>query len=223
MPLRNPSLDGGFCLPPIPAPAKPQPLSPTGIILFVERIAISGNTAVRDEELAAIAAPYEGRKIDSSELEALRRALTRHYVDKGYVNSGAIIPDQEVKDGVVRLEIVEGELTNIVVSGLGRLRDEYVLGRVELGAGPPLNVNELQGRLQILLQDPLIERLNARLGPGVRPGQRELELEVERARPWDFGLAVANNRSPSVGAIHGGVFGTARNLTCGTACKVDPC
>ena len=38
-------------------------------------------------------APYVGRELTNENLETLRRALTAHYINKGYVSPGAIIPD----------------------------------------------------------------------------------------------------------------------------------
>jgi len=41
------------------------------------------------EELGKITEPYENRIVASSELEDLRVALTRYYIDHGYINHGA--------------------------------------------------------------------------------------------------------------------------------------
>ncbi len=53
---------------------------------------------------------YQNREITAEELQEVKNIVSRYYVDKGYINSGAIIPDQAVKDGVVLLKIIEGEL-----------------------------------------------------------------------------------------------------------------
>ena len=48
-----------------------------------------------------------GRPISSEELLAARDAVTQHYVDAGYVTSGAVVPDQKLEDGLVRIQVVE--------------------------------------------------------------------------------------------------------------------
>ena len=80
-------------------------------------------------------------------------ALTLLYVNNGYVNSGAILPDQKVTEGVVTYQIIEGRLTAVDVEGNRWFRSSYFQKRFFLDAGPPLNVNLLQRRLQLLLED----------------------------------------------------------------------
>ena len=202
-----------FLLPPVPAaPAGPGQLAGVPRV-FVKRIEISGNTVVPTAELAQIAKDYEGRVVTSEDLQELRDKLSLAYINKGYINSGAVLPDQDVKDGVIRYQIIEGRLYQIEITGNERLRSDYVRDRIALGAGPPLNINELQERLQILQQDGVIERINAELTPGTQPGEAALKANVHEAVPYQIGVAVSNRRPPSVGSYLGEVFASHRNVT----------
>jgi hemolysin activation/secretion protein len=189
-------------LPPVPPPAPEPPLS-SGVQVFVNAIRLTGNTVFSDQELAPVVAPYLGRAITTEELLDLRDALTARYVEAGYVNSGALIPDQEVREGVIEVQIVEGRLADVVVNGLTSLEPEFVVERIRLGAGPPLNVNQLRERIQLLLLDPAIDQVNARLGPGLRRGEGRLEIDVVEAPRYQPTFRFANDRSPAVGAEHG--------------------
>ncbi|HSA80098.1 MAG TPA: ShlB/FhaC/HecB family hemolysin secretion/activation protein [Geminicoccaceae bacterium] len=187
-------------LPPVaPPPAREPPLS-AAVRVLVNEIRLTGNTVFGDAELAPIIAPYVGREITTEELLDLRDALTAYYVERGYVNSGAVIPDQEVVEGVIEVQIVEGELADIVVNGLTSLKPEFVIERIRLGAGPPLNVNQLRERIQLLLLDPAIDRINARLGPGLGRGEGRLEVDIVEAPRYQPQVRFANDRSPAVGA-----------------------
>ena len=161
----------------------------------------------------SVTAPYTNRELTSEDLEALRLALTHYYINKGYINSGAIIPDQTVTDGVVTLRIIEGELSQIEVTGNTHLRASYIQNRVALDAGPPVNLNALQRRLQLLQQDPLIERLNAELSPGVGPGDSILHVRVDERRPYSVWIGFNNYQSPTVGAERGLISLAHQNLT----------
>ena len=90
---------------------------------------------------------------------------------------------------------------------------QRVSDRFLLGAGPPLNVNELQQRLQILQQDGLIERINAALSPGTRPGEAVLKANVQETLPYQAGFSLSNRRPPSVGPDLGEIFVSHRNVT----------
>src|SRR5262245_31999947 len=164
-----------------PAPAPDAPALSRGVRVLAKGFRFVGNTIIPEEELQAIAAPYVGRELGNAELEELRLALTRRYVEAGYVNSGAVVPDQDVSDGVITFRIVEGRLSEIVVGGANGFRAPYLQDRLALGAGPPLNVNEMQERMQLMLQDPQIANMSAELAPGVERGDAVLRVDVTEA------------------------------------------
>jgi hemolysin activation/secretion protein len=197
-----------------PRPLPPQlPRLSTGPSLFLRGVRFTDNTIFSDRELAGIADPFVGRMVSSEDLQDLRYRLTEHYINAGYINSGAILPDQDVRDGIVSYTIIEGRLSEISVTGNERLQPSYVTDRLALGTGPPLNIDDLRERIQILLQDPLIERLNAELRPGLQPGDSILDVAVTRAQPYELRVSFDNNVSPSIGEFRGRIDGVVRNLT----------
>jgi hemolysin activation/secretion protein len=180
---------------------------------FVRAIRVTGNTVFSDEELARITAPYVGREVTDEDLAALRQALTLKYVNAGYINSGAVLPDQKVVDGVIEYRIVEGTLVEVTVTGTERLRPEYVSERLALGAGPPLNAVALQDQLQVLLQGPFIERINAQLLPGDQPGEARLLARVEEGPRGSLAVSVDNDLSPALGDARAVLLGQLYSLT----------
>lgn len=197
-------------LPPLPAPEGPA-LS-RGMTVVAKQFRFVGNTAISTADLESIAKPFLDRPIGNAQLEELRLLVTRRYVEAGYVNSGAVIPDQDVSDGVVTLRIVEGRLSEIVIGGPNKFDPEYLRDRIALGAGPPLNVNDLQERMQIMLQDPMIERMSGELAPGVERGDAVLRVDVAEAKRFVGGITLSNDRSPVVGENQAELFVAARNL-----------
>lgn len=199
----------------IPAPKPPEEkVIPFHIPrVFVREVKITGNTAFSDETLKEVTASYENRELTDTDLESLRLALTIFYINKGYINSGAVIPDQTIIDGMITIHIIEGKLTNVEVEGNKWFRDRYIQNRIRLGAGPPLNIYVLQERLQILQQDERIQKLNAELRPDVKRGDSVLKVEVQDEFPIKILLESDNYQSPSVGAERGRITLTDLNLT----------
>ena len=181
--------------------------------VMVRQFELTGNTVFSAEELATVTAPYTHRALTAEELQEVRRQLTLYYVERGYLNSGAIIPDQPVEEGVVQIRVIEGRLSEVAVIGNTHLHADYFQDRLRPEANAPLNVQQLQDRLQLLQQNPLIAQLQAELAPGVAPGEGVLQLGVRESRPYEIGLAVANNHPPSVGATRAYLYGLDRNLT----------
>ena len=204
----------GPILPPLPppAPAERQRL-PQQVRVFVRQIRVEGNTVFPSEKLEEITRRYVDRELTTEDLEALRLDLTRLYVDAGYINSGAVIPDQTVSEGVITYQIIEGQLTDIEVSGTRWFRESYIRKRLALGAGPTLNILPLQERLQFLQQDERIVRLDAELKPGTQRGEGTLSVHVEEANPFKVEFAFNNYQSPTVGAARELITLTHQNLT----------
>lgn len=206
-----PSLDD--LLPPIqpPAPAsRPEGVTAT---FFVETIQIVGSTVFSQADLADLVAPYLGRQVHFSELLDLRDAITKRYVTAGYVTSGAIIPPQTLLDDTVTIQVVEGELTDIMVTGLGRLNPAYVRSRIGLVSSPPLNIDRLLAGLQRLQLDPLIATVAADLQAGNRPGTSRLVVDVTEADSFTASLGLDNNGSPSAGTGQRGLGLSEGNLS----------
>ncbi len=194
--------------PPAPPPILPAPPPPgkrevvPAIRVFVKEIRVEGSTVFSPEELAQVTAPYTNRELSAEDIEALRQALTLLYVNKGYVTSGAVIPDQSVKDAVLIVQIVEGKLSRIDIEGTKWFFPSYIQKRMELGAGPPVNVNTIQDRLQLLQADARITRINAELRPGITRGDSVLNVRVVEADPINAWVEYNNFLSPSVGENH---------------------
>jgi hemolysin activation/secretion protein len=190
----------------------PPPLS-TLTHVVVNKFIFEGNTVFSSEELSRVVASYVGREITSAELQEARRAITLYYVNHGYINSGAVIPDQQASNGAVTMRVIEGRLSEIDVTGNRWLRESYIQPRLKLWAGPPLNVNSLQQGLQLLRQNPNVQQVNAELQPGPLPGDSHLSVHVLDEQPFRFGIQVDNERPPSVGAEEIVLLAGDRNLT----------
>lgn len=207
----SPTPDHSFILPEVPEPSPVSPLS-AGPRVYVREIRLTGHSAFTAEELGQLTAPYTNREITIEELQALRIALTRHYIDHGYINSGAMIADQSVVDGIIEIQIVEGQLTTVELTGNRALRTGYLRGRIARGAGTPLNMTDLQEHLQLLLQDSLIKRVNGELRPGRQLGESLLDVTIEERKPYVLNVTFDNGSAPSLGGLRAKLAAGHRSL-----------
>ncbi len=184
--------------PTVPPAASEERLPPVKV--FVREFQFEGQTVFPSQDLQALAAPYRNREVTTEDLERLRTAVTLLYVQRGYVTSGAVIPDQAVTEGLIRIHIIEGALTDINIEGARWLWPNYYRRRIALSAGPPVNIYTLQERLQLLQQDPRVDRLNAELRRGISPGRNELNVRVTESRPFKAWVEFNNHQSPAVRA-----------------------
>lgn len=201
----------GFVLPPV-REETPLIVKDTRTF-FLKRIDVQGNTVIPEEQIRLLTKPLVERDVSVMELEELRQKITQLYIDRGYINSGAIIPKDAVRAGVLRIEMIEGRLDEVKVNGQGRLRPGYIQNRLQGDSDKPLNLKELEDRFQLLLSDPLISRMNGRILPGASPGHGILDVDVVRARPYHLSLFGDNYRPPTIGAEAFGLNGSINNLT----------
>lgn len=176
----------------------------TEVEFEVREFKLEGNTVLEPADVEPILAEYRDRQIGFADLLELETELTKLYTDRGYVNSGVVVPIQNIEAGVVTLQAVEGRIETINVEVEGRLEESYVRSRLARGAKEPLNLEELQEALQLLQLNPLIDNLNAELSVGGSRDRWTLDVAVNQGDEFEPVLFTNNSRTPSVGSFQRG-------------------
>lgn len=192
--------------PPTPPTPPNRPDIPGNIT--VERFEFVGNTAFSNEELAEVIKPFTGKPITFAELLQVEAAVSKKYTDAGYINSGAVIPANQTlapSGAVVKIQIIEGGLEGIKVTGTRRLNSTYVRSRLRIATSVPLNREKLLEALQLLQLDPLIKNISAELSASSRPELSLLEVKVQEADSFNTEFFADNGRTPSIGSFRRGV------------------
>ena len=184
----------------------------SGGVISIKAFHFSGNLALSDADLEVVTQAYLGEERRYSTVLEARDRVTRAYVDAGYISSGAVLPAQDYRDGVVEITIIEGQLTSIDVTTDGRLRPRYFTSRLEANGGT-LNVNTLRESLRRLKRDPRITAVAAELIPGEERGESMLSIAVDEAVPY-WASASFNNYAPvSIGEYRGRFRAGHRNVS----------
>ena len=179
----------------------------------VKEFRFVGNRVFSTSTLSKAVEKYRDRELTAEDLEQARQDLSLFYVNHGYINSGATLPDQDGQGGVITFQIVEGRLTGINLTGNFWFRPWWLRNEIRRGAGRPLNFNKLRETLQLLRQNPTISRINAELRPGGIPGESILDVDLKDTQPFRFAIEFNNRRPPSVGAEIVQARATDLNLT----------
>lgn len=205
-------------LPPAPSTPLPNPDLPENFQITVDRFEVRGSTVFSPQEFDAVLRPIlQKRRLTLEDLFKARDAVSNLYTQgcnpetkppkPCYINSGAYIPaDQEFdpQKAVVVIQILEGSLETINVTGTRRLQPGYISSRIALATAPPLNRDRLLESIQLLRLDPLISRISAELAASPRPGKSILNLAVEENPTFHLPILLNNSRSPSVGSFRRG-------------------
>ena len=164
----------------------------------VKKIDVSGNTLF-NSEIAQLTKPFAGQSTNIAQLYELRSAISQLYTDRGYVNSGAYLPPQKLRNGIVKIKVLEGGIEAVEVTGNKHLKDDYIASRLA-SIPTPIQTEKLLEQLQLLRLDPLIKNVSAELSAGLSPGMSRLDIKVEEANSFILSSSLNNHNSPSIGS-----------------------
>ena len=140
----------------------------------IKQLRISGNTHFDAPSLHALVAEAEGRRLTLRELDALIQRITTHYREAGYPLARAIIPVQTIRDGAVRVEVIEARYGRVLLDNQSRVRDSLlqdILAPLQPGAF--VSQRELDHTLRLLSEIPGME-ISALLRAGESVGSSDL-------------------------------------------------
>ena len=148
----------------IPGASLPQPVADQKPLFNLTAVSVKGAVAISDTAIASAYQPYLGKRVSQADLAAIAAAITDQYRAAGYFLSRAIVPPQDIRAGRIRIEVIEGSITEVKLKGEG----------IEpFGIGPLLAVVQAErpARLSTLERQMLL--INDR--PGVRVVDTTLE------------------------------------------------
>lgn len=149
---------------------------------------------------------------DFEDLNQLTNIITNFYVKQGYITSGAFLSQQDISNGVVRVQILEGRLEALEIEGLTGLKEDYIFYHFETLMGEVFSLPRLEIALDRLRADTAIERVSARLIPGNSKTNSILLLDIEESKLIESRFTFNNYASAAIGELQGVVFLSHRNL-----------
>ncbi|MBW4553525.1 MAG: ShlB/FhaC/HecB family hemolysin secretion/activation protein [Aphanocapsa sp. GSE-SYN-MK-11-07L] len=194
-------------------PAPTEPASEPDQTVNVSKIEVSGSTIFGPVQFNPIVQPFEGRAVTLNELKTAADAITKLYLDQGYLTSRAVLPQQTIADGVIQIQVLEGQLEEIQIEGNRRLLKSYIRDRINLGAKVPLNSNALEEQLRLLKIDPLFKNIEASLRPGSQPNTSILVVRVTEAKNFSSAIALDNYIPPAIAPERGSIALQYQNLS----------
>jgi hemolysin activation/secretion protein len=100
----------------LPRPAEPRPaLGAPGLKLVVKGFRITGNTLFPDTVLLPTVQEFVGKEQTIDGLNDAATKVRAYYRERGYFLSQAYLPQQEIKDGVVEIAVIEARLGKVAV------------------------------------------------------------------------------------------------------------
>lgn len=174
---------------------------------------IAGNTALPAADLERALYPHLGPQRSMTDIEAARQQLEALYRDRGFGTVFIDVPEQDVVDGLVRLQVTEGRLESVKITGpryfsAGRIRSSLPA----LQAGEVVNLQSLQQELTAVNRQSADRQVTPVLRAGSKPGAVGVELKVKDDLPLHASVEVNNRYTADTSPTRAGVNLSYDNL-----------
>jgi hemolysin activation/secretion protein len=178
---------------PLPVPDLPLVnVSPGGARVELRSIAWSGNTAFTREQLDASLGPETfGKSYDLAGLQDIADRITALYRAAGYPFAQSFVLQQEVRNGSVAMQVVEGRYGVVSTSGDPRLASAAQSYLRPLSTGSLIRSDALERSLLLLQDVPGIE-VDPTIRPGEKPGTGDINVEVRPGPRYGGELGIDN-------------------------------
>jgi hemolysin activation/secretion protein len=173
---------------------------------------VEGNTLLPADGVRTLLAPYTGKNRDFGDVQRALSALEQAYARAGFSAVQVYLPEQELADGIVRFQVVEGKVRKIMLPQ-SRYFDEANLRRSlpALKEGETPSPARIADNLRLANESPS-KQTNVLLRPGSQPGDIDAQIEVTEERPYRAFLTADNTGTPSTGMYRTGVGVQHSNL-----------
>ena len=184
-------------------PPAAQP-APDAVRFLVREIQFTASEILSEAELEAVAAEFRGRQLTLTDLRQLAERVNALYKAKGVVTALAVIPPQDVSEGVVRVRLIEGRVGRINIEGNATTRDSYIADRLRVKPADLVDLSRLEQALVRFNRTNDVQ-LRAELKPGQEFSTTDLQIGVNEPPRHDLRLTLDDFGSPSTGMWRSGI------------------
>lgn len=155
----------------------------------IKSIRLTGVTVAPETEIAKPLQNLLNRQPSEAELETAFRALEEWYKTRGYVLAKVVSYEQQA-DGTLVVEIAEGRIDSLELSGNRRTRREVLLREVEPALGLIYREDQIDAYRRRLGRLPYLKEVKVSPVPADRVGSTQLLVQVEEAQALQLSLAL---------------------------------
>lgn len=158
-----------------------------------------------ESDLRAVSDPYVGRQIGFADLQLMLEELNALYLTAGIPTARAILPPQEIRDGILRVSLVEATVSELVFEGMPTTSDAFMERNLSLRIGEKPDFQQLERDLIIFdLAHDIRPQLS--FGAGDAPGTTRATVTAEEPKRFEFTGSLDNFGRPETGDIRGSLF-----------------
>ena len=175
----------------------PRPEGTEAVSLELSSIQIKGMTAFSSDEIAHLWRGDVGGVVPLENLYKIADKITAFYHEHGYILSRAIVPEQEIGNGIATIELIEGGVGQVRVEG--DFSDNYLVIKAgqSIARSRVFNIKAVEQAL-LTLNDLGGVTFRNILVPG-QDNKVDLVIKGIKSKPIDVGMGFDNSGSKFLG------------------------
>lgn len=170
----------------------------------IDRVELSGQEALpRWLPLQRIANQTQGQCLGGKGINLLMSTMQNRLVDHGYITTRVLAPQQDLKRGTLKLNILPGFIRQV------KLTPDSGSYITLFNAFPPrsgqlLDLRGIEQGLENLQRLPTVQA-RMEIVPGEKPGESDIQLNWQQAKIWRLGASLDDSGTRSTGRYQGGL------------------
>ena len=178
----------------------------------INRFEVRGNTLLSAQTLDSTVAPFVGRQRDFADVMGALEALEAAYHARGYQLVRIDLPEQELNQGVVILNVVQTKIGNVVIEGNQHFTDANIRNSLPgLREGETPDLKSVSKSLKLANENPA-KKIIMKMKSSAQDGEVDATLAVTDESIWSTTLNLDNTGTVATGRTHAGVVLQNANL-----------
>lgn len=168
------------------------------IAFTITNINLIGEKNEKFQWLQELLQNYEGKKIGRQGIQIIVKEASNALIAKGYVTTRITIPEQDISQGVLTLQLIPGLVEKITFADPNtKIRWDNAL---PIRPGDILNIRDIEQGLEQFKRVPS-QDADIKILPGKTIGQSDIVISLKSDKPWRWTLSADDSGSKATGRM----------------------
>jgi hemolysin activation/secretion protein len=177
----------------------------------IDRYQVEGNSILPPAQIEQVLTPFTGKALDFGTLQQAVEALEQAYRSLGFHAVRVLLPEQELKRGVVRIAVFEARIGSVSIEGARHFDSTNIRSSVPaLKEDTVPNLDRISMNIRVANENPA-KKMQLLLHNGDN-NSLNAQLKVEDEKPWKVGVSLDDTGNDQTGSLRLGFMLQHANL-----------
>lgn len=188
----------------------PARIEKDAITTRISKVEFTRSEIFSELELYQLRTLVENQELTAEDINNFINIINEQYANKEIITARAIL--QSLKDGILKIELMEAHIGKIYVEGNKFNRKWFIKKQISSKPSDILNLKVLEEDLKNFNKDARSIKLSAKLQPGEEYGTTDVILKADEEFPYHFSASWDSFGRETTGLLRGGLMVSADTL-----------